>query len=199
MPGYFAIFANFLAGLPLAGRKSARILALAAGLFAAPASAQTVAQVNAEATILEPLSLLSTADMNFGTISNVSGGGTIVMVPTASASCNATAGLIHTSVCQPAVFEGIGTPGRNVMLQKPGSITLSGPGGAAMAITGVNLDTAPDLTYVSGNPNSNGFVRYRIDSPSGAFAFRIGGTLNVNPGQTVGVYTGSFTVQINYQ
>jgi hypothetical protein len=42
-------------------------------------------------------------------------------------------------------------------------------------------------------------VRYRIDSPSGAFAFRVGGTLNVNPGQTVGVYTGSFAVQINYQ
>jgi hypothetical protein len=146
MPGYFSIFANFLAELPLAARKSACTLAVAAGLCATSASAQTAAQVNAEATILEPLTLLKTADMNFGTISNVTGGGTVIMTPAASPSCAPTGGLVHTSVCQPAVFEGLGTPGRNVMLQKPGSITLSGPGGATMAITGVNLDTAPDLT-----------------------------------------------------
>jgi hypothetical protein len=177
----------------------AKMSACAFALLAAPATAQTVTQATAEATILEPLSLLNTADMNFGTISNVAGGGTVVMTPSASPSCAPTGGLIHTSVCQPAVFEGLGTPGRNVSLQKPGSIALSGPGGATMAITNVNLDTAPDLTYVSGNPNSNGFVRYRIDSPGGNFAFRVGGTLNVDPGQAVGVYTGSFTVQINYQ
>lgn len=177
----------------------AAVTASALLLCAAPATAQTVAQATAEATILEPLTLVNTADMNFGTISSVAGGGTIVMTPSASPSCAPTGGLVHTSVCQPAVFEGLGTPGRNVMLQKPASITLTGPGGATMAITSVNLGTAPDLTYVSGNPSSNGFVRYRIDSPSGAFAFRVGGTLNVNPGQTTGVYTGSFTVQINYQ
>lgn len=175
----------------------------AAALFAAttvPASAQATTQGTAQVTILEPLSLVNTADMNFGRISNVSGGGTVVMAAAASPGCTTTGGLIHSSACQPAVFQGLGTPGRVVRLRKSGgnTITLTGPGSTTMTITGVNLGTAPDLTYLSGNPNSNGFVRYRIDTGSGAFAFRVGGTLNVNAGQAAGVYTGTFAVELNY-
>ena len=51
---------------------------LAATIAAAmPAAAQTTAQATAQVTILEPLSLVNTADMNFGRISNVSAGGTV--------------------------------------------------------------------------------------------------------------------------
>ena len=192
-------FASYTSDPPL--RSLAALVA--AGLFAAaamPASAQTTAQATAQVTILEPLSLVNTADMNFGRISNVSGGGTVVMAATASPGCTTTGGLIHSSVCQPAVFQGLGMPGRNVRLKKVSgnTITLTGPSSATMTISGVNLGTAPDLTYLSGNPNSNGFVRYRIDSGSGAFAFRVGGTLNVNAGQAAGVYTGTFAVELNY-
>lgn len=192
-------FASYAFGLPL---RSLAALGTA-GLLAAtatPAAAQTTAQGTAQVTILEPLSLVNTADMNFGRISNVSAGGTVVMAPTASPGCTTTGGLIHSSVCQPAVFQGFGTPGRNVRLRKSSdnTITLTGPGSTTMTITGVNLGTAPDLTYLSGNPNSSGFVRYRNDAASGVFSFRVGGTLNVNAGQAAGVYTGTFSVELNY-
>lgn len=196
MSGRFATFAVSFPYRPLAA-------SMAAGLFAAtamPASAQTTAQVTAQVTILEPLSLVSTADMNFGRISNVSGGGTVVLTPTASPGCTTTGGLVHSSVCQPAVFQGFGTSGRVVRLRKPhdNTITLTGPSSATMTITGVNLGTAPDLTFLSGNPNSNGVVRYRNDTASGVFSFRVGGTLNVNAGQSAGLYTGTFSVTLEY-
>ena len=64
-----------------------------------------------------------------------------------------------------------------------------------------DLGTAPDLNYIGGNGNGlgNGNRRYQITSASGIFTLRVAGRLNVGANQRPGVYTGTFTVQVNYQ
>ena len=81
---------------------------------------------------------------------------------------------------------------------------------AALALAGCEAETAP-LEEPASRPVQVASVVFTDDVVSRDFvgviaprtetdlAFRVGGTLNVNPGQATGVYTGSFSVQINYQ
>ena len=188
-------------GPPWPRALAALLALLAATALAAPARAQVTAAGASEVEIVQSLSLTKTSDLDFGEIA-VSTGGTIVMTASATPSCTGTGGLLKYGVCQNAVFEGYGLPGRNVRIKIPGSqgITITGPGGATMRIT--NIATSGGTTLgppTTGNVSSNGFRRHRILSPDGAFEFRLAGTLNVATGQRGGLYTGTFQVEIAYE
>ncbi|MGN6496405.1 MAG: DUF4402 domain-containing protein, partial [Tsuneonella sp.] len=131
-------------GLPLA--RAAWLAGAATALWAAPAAAQQAATADAKAGIVEQLTLSKDTDLDFGQI-GVNGAGTVLMTTTATPTCTASATLIKYGVCQPAVFEGYGQTGRTVRVKIPGSlgITLTGPGGATMKITGVTTGTDGSL------------------------------------------------------
>lgn len=186
-------------GVALWLRAAALACAMLCGAIGTAVSAAGTASAPSQATVLNPLSLVKTADLDFGNIITPSTAGTVVLVPTSSPSCSVTGGLVHSGACQPAAFYGYGTDGGMVSINRPNApITISN-GSQTMTIIPVTFDGDPNLTYVSGNPNGNGALRYRINSASGLFSFRIGGTLNVSAGQAPGVYTGTFSVSIHYQ
>lgn len=179
-------------------RLIATALALAAGFCASLARAET-ATVQTQTTILTPLSMVKTADMDFGIVVSPAAAGTVVLTPTVTATCATTNGLIRSGNCQAATFMGYGAPNQIVRIRFNGStVTLSNGLGQTMTVTNRTADGTPALNYLSGNVNSNGNVRYRIAAASGIFDYRVGGTLNVAANQALGHYSGSFTVTLEY-
>ncbi|WP_336985521.1 DUF4402 domain-containing protein [Altererythrobacter aquiaggeris] len=172
--------------------------AIAAVLVAAPVHAQSLdtAAGQSEVSVIGALTITKAKDMDFGSIAGPVAG-TVVMVPTATATCTPSAGLIHVNECQPALFTGAGDPRQTVRIKLPpgDSIPLTGPG-TAMTVTRFVVDGDPMLVQ---SGKGKGFVRYEILSPSGVFAFRVGGTLNVGANQAPGVYSGSFEVRLDYK
>ncbi|WP_298471222.1 DUF4402 domain-containing protein [uncultured Erythrobacter sp.] len=154
------------------------------------------ASFDARAALIEPLTITKLADLDFGDIIG-SSGGTIVLTPDALATCTASAGLVQTNQCQPAVFGGSASFNQRVRIRRPvgNTITLTGPGDD-MTVTDITINGSPSLRRVRSNPN---WERFRIDTLDGTFIFRVGGTLNVNPNQGPGLYTGTFEIRIDYQ
>ena len=170
---------------------------LALALVAVPAAAQNSTAMTAKTEIVQPLSVVKQADLDFGKVAET-GAGTVVLAPTETPTCTVTGGVAHYGICQPAVFEGYGQSGRTVRIKLPpsGTVTITNPGGATMQITNMVLDGSPELVSVG---SGNGFRRYRIDSSDGLFDFRVGGTLNVAGGQAAGVYSATFSVEVAYE
>ncbi len=173
--------------------------ALFGAAFAAPATAQ--AQSNggtfeSRVGLIDPLTITKLSDLDFGDLV-VTTAGTVVLTPTATATCTTTGGVIHSAECTPATFGGSGPTGQRVRVRRPigRTITLTGPG-ADMTVTNITINGNPTLTPTQSNPN---WERFTIASADGTFFFRVGGTLNVNANQTPGVYTGTFDIRLDYQ
>lgn len=185
-------------------RRTAAACALAFALAAAPAHASDTTAAPSEAFILEPLSLVNTNGLDFGIIVNPTVAGTVSLSAALPTVCTPSAGLVRVGSCQAAEFAGLGDTGNVIKVNLPNgsSVELANQtvgSTATMMVTDLNVDGDPGLTYLNGNPASNGFVRYTITAPNGAFVFRIGGTLNVDAGQEVGRYVGNFSITIQYQ
>lgn len=199
-------FPSFRTALPLAriARAMAIACALVSSLGATTVNAATVASATTQAVIITKLSLVKTADLDFGNMVTPTANETLTLDPQVTPICTPSGTLVHFGACQPAEFYGYGESGYLININRPNvpiTITNTNPlyPGTTMDITAVTLDGDPNLTYVSGNMSANGVVRYRIASASGVFSFRIGGTLNVNAGQSPGLYQGSFDVSVKYQ
>ncbi|QUL37037.1 DUF4402 domain-containing protein [Erythrobacter sp. JK5] len=181
-----------------AARRASLAGALIAGLALAPgtAQAQSDQSITTRVGLIDPLTITKLSDMDFGDIIGPNAG-TIVLTPTATPSCTATGGLVHTAECQPATFGGYGPTNARVRVRRPigNTITLTGPG-ADMTVTNITINGDPDLTPVRSNPN---WERFRIARADGTFIFRVGGTLNVNANQAPGLYTGTFEIRLDYQ
>lgn len=145
--------------------------------------------------MVSELTLEKEGDLDFGTIAG-SAAGTIQMAAAASPACTASSGLAQSGQCQPARFVGRGTTGQIIRIRKPAAdrISLTGPG-EDLTITNLLLNGSPELTAVQLTP---GYSRFRINSASGIFAFRLSGELNVGANQSAGLYTGTFDIDIDY-
>lgn len=174
--------------------------ALVIALVAAPVAAETATgNGTSSAVVVEPLSLIKTRDLNFGKIVPRPTAGTVT-VNADTGACTVTGAIMQVGTCNTAEFAGMGRRNLRVRFQLPGTVTLTGPGGATMIADTLTVGTAPDLTYIGGNGNGlgNGNRRYRIDSPTGIFTFRVGARLNVGANQAPGIYTGTFNVTVQY-
>lgn len=186
-----------LAAAPIRGLRALACLVLA-GLLALPAAAQ--AAENGPNTVslvlIQPLSIVKSEDMDFGTVIPETGG-TITINPASSPTCTVTGGLIRSGVCQPAEFVGAGSVNQRVRVRLPAQarMTVSNGAGATMQVTNMDVNGAPDLLVTRETVRN---FRFRILHPTGIFFFRVGGTLNVGANQAVGTYTGTFDVDIQY-
>jgi hypothetical protein len=170
----------------------------AAALVPHPASAQSrTAVANQSAIVLTAGSIVKLTDMTFGNIIPSGGGGTVVLTPSASATCTTPATLVHSGACTAATFAIRGKRNQRVRIRDLGAtVTLSGPGGATMTMDTIT-SSVTGMT-ATGNGQGWNFGNWLITDPSGNAGFSVGGTLHVAANQAVGVYNGTLTIQIQF-
>ena len=168
-------------------KSTLRIAAFALILLAAgaTANAQSSATATATATIVTPITITKTADMNFGNVAVQTGtGGTVVMSPAGVRSATSGVTLPGTAgTVSAASFTVNGQTGYTYAITLPASVTITGAASNVMQVT--NFTSTPSLT---GNLTA------------GTETLNVGATLNVDPGQTPGLYVSAtpFTVTVNY-
>ncbi|MBK8416578.1 MAG: DUF4402 domain-containing protein [Bacteroidetes bacterium] len=159
-------------------------LAIVAIGFSTQVNAQATATASASATIVTPISITKTVDLNFGNVGASGVAGTVVISPagvrstTGGVSLPATAGTVAA-----ASFDVAGEANYTYAITLPASVTIS---------SGANNMTVNAFTST---PSATGTL-----SALGAQTVTVGATLNVGASQASGVYTSgtSFDVTVNY-
>jgi len=172
-------------------KKMKKLFAFGILLFTctAGAFAQVSATASATATILTPIAISNTVDMNFGNLAVNPTPGTCVLATDNSRSVTGGVTLMAGGTVTAASFTVTGVAGVNYV------ITL--PAGATTVSDGTNTMT---VNTWSSNPSGTGTLT------GGTSTLLVGATLNVGASQPAGVYntanaggSGEFTVTVNYQ
>jgi spore coat protein U-like protein len=154
---------------------------LAAAATSAAAQASVPVTVNAEATLISPLAANANGTkLNFGTLVKPSNTSEVYVTPAGSRSVTAGNVALAGGTPTPAAFALTGEGSKLVNLTIPSTFTVTGPGGATMAV-------APELSVPSLTLSAGG---------TGNFA--VGGRLAMGSNQTTGVYTGNVDVTMVY-
>lgn len=156
---------------------------IAATLAATPAVAATD-DARGRATVLRPISVVRTGDLDFGTILRGTTAGRVVINASTGARTVTGGVLVAGGTPRRATFTITGTPRRVVTIRlTPTSTTLSNGNGGTMLVNAFTL---------------NGSANRRL-SATGTIALGVGARLNVAANQADGNYTGTFNLTINYQ
>jgi hypothetical protein len=164
--------------------------ALCAGGSAVPAAAQTVTGV-LNVAVVRPNTIVGYEDLDFGNVARPAAAGTLTM--NAQTGVLTTGGGLLTLGGTPAQgeFVGYGTPLRFVVINGPGSITLTRVSGAqTMTVNNLRMS-------VNGGTQRNISGAHRLDA-AGFIFLKIGGRLNVGANQMDGAYIGTYTITANY-
>lgn len=152
--------------------------------YASTGFAQASATADASATIVTPISIAKTADMNFGNVATNGTVGTVVLAPAGTRTLSGGVTLPATAGTVTAA-----------------SFTVSGSGAYTYAIT---LPSSVVITSGTDNMTVNTFTSTPTTTgalTSGQQVIKIGATLNLAASQAEGAYTSSvapFTVTVNY-
>jgi hypothetical protein len=157
--------------------------------FSAVSFGQDIETATSSATIVTPISLTKTSDMNFGNVAvHATNDGTVVLVPagTRTGTAGVTVSAALAGTVSAASFTVNGANNQTYSITLPAvdhEITRSG-GTEVMQVN----------TFTS-DPSGTGTL-----SAGGAQTINIGATLNVSGGQTPGIYTNAsgFEVTVNY-
>ena len=159
-------------------------LAIAIIGFSATSFAQS-ATATATSTIVTPIAIAKTVDMNFGNVAVFGSAGTVVLAPAGTRSATGGVTLPATSgTIAAAEFTITGQTGYTY------SITL--PSTATTVTSGSNNMT---VTAFTSNPDGTGTLT------SGTQTLKVGATLNVGASQAAGTYVSAptgFEVKVNY-
>ena len=149
-------------------------------------SAQVTATATASSTIVTPIGITKTVDMNFGNVAiNSTTAGTVVLAPagtrtsTGGVTLPATAGTVAA-----AEFNVTGANDYTFSITLPSTSHEIKSGSNTMSVT--NFTSTPTLTGTL--------------SAAGSATVKVGATLNVSAGQAAGTYTSvtPFEVTVNY-
>jgi hypothetical protein len=161
------------------------VTALAMIVSASGAFAQSSATATVTATIVTPISLTKTVDMNFGNVAvQTSTGGTVVLTP-------ASARSVTGGVTLPATIGTVAAASFTVTGQGTYTYAITLPSTAVTLTSGGNTMTADTFTST---PSATGALT------AGTQTLNVGATLNVAAAQNAGVYVSGtpFTVTVNY-
>ena len=159
------------------------ILFIAIAGFALNSNAQVTANAPASATIVAPIGISKTVDMNFGNVAVSASAGTVVLTPagarTTTGGCTLPA-VVGTVAAAAFTVTGTGTYTYSITL--PTTLTIT-DGTHNMTVT----------TYTS-NPSGTGAL------VAGTQTLTVGATLNVGASQAANLYTNApgFPVTVNY-
>ena len=165
------------------GRALARLALIGGTLSGGSAALAATAGASGSATLVAPLSVVRTEDLDFGSLVASGTAGTATI--NASTDARTTAGGVTPAGGSPmaAHFTAAGRIGAIALIALPASITvIRGGGSETMSITSIS---------------SNG-ATLRIFPGTATIDVAVGGTLNVAANQTAGAYTGTFTVNVFY-
>ena len=149
-------------------------------------SAQVTATATASSTIVTPIGITKTVDMNFGNVAiNSTTEGTVVLAPagtrtsTGGVTLPATAGTVAA-----AEFNVTGANNYTFSITLPSTSHEIKSGSNTMSVTGFTSTPTPTGTL----------------SATGSATVKVGATLNVSAGQAAGTYTSvtPFEVTVNY-
>ena len=168
--------------------------AAAASLTPATAFANQNATTNAsaQAAIIRPLGLVNTHKLDFGTIVPGNTAGTVVIAPDGTRTRTGGAVLAGGT---PAAAQFYAFSQRNTTASlwvSANTITLTRAGGGTMTVNTFTISSTPPSAI------STTHTTFTLNTPNGIFPFTIGGTLHVGVHQAPGTYTGTFTVNIQY-
>lgn len=172
----------------LSGRAGSLAFAVSLGLVSPFQAAHAVSSNGtAEAVIISAgtPTLNPIDDLNFGQI--ITGPAGTVVVDTAGTPTPTGVSLVPSSGVQQGVIQVIGTPLAVVDINMVAPSYTVSNGVQTMNVTGFDIGNG------AGNPHS-----VTIGAGS-AVDVNIGGTLNVGAGQATGNYTGTFTLNADYQ
>ena len=156
--------------------------------FANTSFAQATATASASATIITPISIVKTTDMNFGNVAvSATLAGTVVLSPAGSRTTGGAGGVTlpaTTGTVAAAAFTVSGQASYTYAITLPSSCSISD--GASHSMT-VNSFTS--------TPSSTGTL-----STSGTQSLTVGATLNVAAAQAANTYTNAtgVPVTVNY-
>lgn len=179
------------------GRVYAALIALAlAALAPTPLHAQSVQSTNATARIAADNTLANTRDMDFGRII-VPRRGRIDMTAEDAPTCTPNNGLTLLDACQSAAFTGSAVNGLQVRVSVPNRrrVNLTGPD-RPLRLRRMTVGAGNGLTFLG---RTNRHFDFTITDANGDFEFFIGGRLLFRNNQSAGVYTGTFTIEANYE
>ncbi len=154
----------------------------------------SVDDAEAQTFVVTPLSFVKQFDLNYGSIIPGDTAGTVVMDSTGAVVTTGGVTQINGTQ-QPALFWGYGTFRQTVLINSDSNTyVLTRDGGSeTMIMDQVLIGSRPPI-IISTNPR-----RFRIINPDGYFSFTIAGRLQVAANQAPGVYTGEFTIQLEYE
>ncbi|MGL5840199.1 MAG: DUF4402 domain-containing protein [Sphingorhabdus sp.] len=158
-----------------------------------PALAQTATeQGQSQVGVVTPLSFIQTEELHFGQLLAGPAAGIVTVAPDGSRSAIGGIGLTG-NVHQPAEFAGMGTFNQRVQISiGSNAIWIYGPG-QRMRVRTFVIGSTPTAVLTS-TPRV-----FRIAGATGAFRFPVGATLEVGSNQAPGLYTGTWTITLNYQ
>lgn len=165
--------------------KKLLVLAIVVLGFAANSFAQVSATATATGTIVSPIAITKTQDLNFGNVAVSAAPGTVVLAPDASRSITGGVTLPAVSgTVTAAHFDVTGTPSYTYSITLPSTATTVTSGTDNMTVDGFT-----SVPAVTGTLNA-----------SGNQTVNVGAVLNVAAGQAAGTYVSGtpFTVTVNY-
>ena len=166
------------------------LAAIAAGIIQ-PIPAQAADfDGTAHAAVIRPNTLVKTDDLDFGTITSGTTGGTVTINPVSGARTTGGGVTPVGGDTRRAIFQGTGGLFL-ITVSGSSAVTLSRAGGGAPAMS---------ASLVRAASTSGGGIALLGATllPSGVQTYYIGGTLTVPANQPDGDYSGTFTLTVNY-
>ena len=156
---------------------SIMLLGLTAGAFA-----QVTATANATATIMTPITITKTVDLNFGNLAVNATAGTLVLATNNGRTVTGGVTLMPGGTIAAASFTVTGVPGAIYSISLPASIIIT-DGTNNMTVDGFISSPTPTGTLTGGTST-----------------LLVGATLNVLASQPAGIYTNTtdLDVTVNY-
>ena len=158
---------------------------LVAGL-SSTVNAQVTGTATGSATVITPISILKTADMNFGNLAvSPTISGTVTLTPAGTRTTDGAGGVV--------------LPAANGTVAAA-SFTVSG---LANSTYSISLPSSYTISYLTNNMVVNAFTSTPSaigTLTSGSQVIKVGATLNVGAGQVAGTYVNAtgFGVTVNY-
>jgi hypothetical protein len=182
-------------GRAIGKRAACALLASAAAMaVSVPAAAQSnTASAVAQGVIVRPLVFIRVQDLHFGRIVPGTTAGNVIVAPDGARTRTGGVTLVGSDH-QPARFAGDGAPNQQVRIRMvTNSISITGPG-APMSVNQFTIGSTPTNTVLSGT-----WSNFTLGGTAGIFNFPLGARLQVNANQAPGLYSGTFTIELQYQ
>lgn len=166
-------------------------------MFAVAAQAQVTGSASTEATIVAPITILNTVDLNFGNLAVSAVGGVVTLSPSDPAIRNQVGGVTFPVVIgtvTAAEFAVTGEPDGTYDITVPSTVVV------ITNTTGVGGETMDVDNFTSASDPPGAGVGEGLLDPSGVGVLFVGADVTVAAAQAAGVYQSAadFDVTINY-